>query len=111
MEINAPTHILTNSQSAMVVARNHVFHACTKHIEIHYHYVTKWIHAGDIDSVYVPTQGNVADLFTKPLPREKFEGFCKALGLLPCGGDDLSLPVCVYIIRSRGVCYNYVSLK
>ena len=39
--------------------------------------------AGEISLAYVPTQDNLADLFTKALPREKFEAFRKALGLLP----------------------------
>ena len=86
MEIEVATRILTDSQSALAVARNPVFHARTKHIEVHYHYVRERFHAGDIDLVYVPTQDNVADIFTKALPREKFEAFRKALGLLPCGG-------------------------
>jgi KUP system potassium uptake protein len=75
MQINAPTHILTDSQSVMAIARNHVFYTCTKHIEVHYHYVRERLHAGYIDLVYVPTQGIVADIFTKPLPRKTFEAF------------------------------------
>ena len=77
------TTIYTNSQSALAVARNPVFHARTKHIEVHYHYVRERLFAGEISLVYVPTQDNLADLFTKALPREKFEAFRKALGLLP----------------------------
>ena len=77
------TTIYTGSQSALAVAQNLVFHACTKHIEVHYHYVKERLSAGEISLVYVPTQDNLADLFTKALPREKFEAFCKALGLLP----------------------------
>ena len=46
-------------------------HALTKHIEVHYHYVRECLHAGDIDLVYVPTQNNVVDIFTKVLPRKK----------------------------------------
>ena len=77
------TTILTDNQSALAVARNPIFHACTKHIEVHYHYVREILSAREISLAYVPTQDNLADLFTKALPREKFEAFRKALGLLP----------------------------
>ena len=38
---SSATTILTDSQSALAVARNPVFHARTKHIEVHYHYVRR----------------------------------------------------------------------
>ncbi|MCO5597826.1 hypothetical protein L7F22_051910 [Adiantum nelumboides] len=75
--------IYTDSQSALAIARNPVFHACTKHIKVHYHYIKERLSAGEINLAYVPTQNNLADLFTMALSREKFEAFCKALGLLP----------------------------
>ncbi|MCO5582140.1 hypothetical protein L7F22_036030 [Adiantum nelumboides] len=74
--------IYTDSQSALAVARNPVFHACTKHIEVHYHYVRERLSTGEINLAYVPTQNNLADLFTKALSCEKLEAFRKALGLL-----------------------------
>ena len=74
--------IFTDSQSALVVARNLVFHARTKHIEVHYHYVRERFSVGEIILAYVHTQENIGDLFTKALPREKSEAFRKALGLL-----------------------------
>ena len=61
------TTIYTDSQSALAVARNPVFHARTKHIEVHYHYVRERLSAGEISLVYVPTQDNLVDLFTKAL--------------------------------------------
>ena len=80
---DSSTTIYTDSQSALAVAKNPIFHAHTKHIEVYYHYVRERLSAGEISLVYVPTQDNLADLSTKSLPREKFEAFCKALGLLP----------------------------
>ncbi|MCO5559088.1 hypothetical protein L7F22_012680 [Adiantum nelumboides] len=81
--------IYTDSQSALAVARNPVFHACTKHIEVHYHYVRERLSAGEISLAYVPTQYNLADLFTKALSRETFEAFHKASSLLPLWNDHV----------------------
>ena len=113
MQIDAATHILADSQSALVVARNPVFHARTKHIEVHYHYVRECLHVGDIDLVYVPTQDNVACLFTKPLPREKFEGFRKVVGLLPCGVTPCmftSFAICGFVTLMCSSCSFDVNL-
>ncbi len=81
---SSATTIFTDSQSALAVARNRVFHACTKHIEVHYHYVRERFSAREISLLaYGPTHDKIAELFTKALPREKFEAFRKALDLLP----------------------------
>ena len=59
-----------------------MFHARTKHIEVHYHFVREQVLAGDIDLVYVGTEEQVADIFTKALGAEKLRRFCTMLGLL-----------------------------
>ncbi|MCO5561662.1 hypothetical protein L7F22_015283 [Adiantum nelumboides] len=79
VEQDSANTIYINNQSALAVARNSVFHVRTKHIEVHYHYVRERLSVGEINLAYVPTQDNLADLFTKTLSHEKF----KALGLLP----------------------------
>ncbi|KAI5083269.1 hypothetical protein GOP47_0003012 [Adiantum capillus-veneris] len=75
--------IYTDSQSVLAVARRPIFHARTKHIEVHYHYVMETLSVGEISFSYVPTQDNPAVLFTKALSREKFEAFRKPLSLIP----------------------------
>ena len=78
-----PTIIYTNSQSDLAIAHNLLFHACTKHIEVHYYYVReRWLE-GDIKLSYVSTENNLANLFTKALPWPKFEAFREALNLVP----------------------------
>ena len=37
---------------------------------------------------YVPTEENMADIFTKALVRPKFEGFVKRLGLREVKGSE-----------------------
>ncbi|MCO5570537.1 hypothetical protein L7F22_024260 [Adiantum nelumboides] len=76
--------IYTNSQSALAIARNPIFHACTKHIEVHYHYVRERLSAEEISLAYMPTQDNLVDLLTKALSRdEKLEAFHAKLWALP----------------------------
>ena len=64
-----------DNMSSIQLANNLVFHARTKHIEVNYHYVRKKVLAGDIDLVYVSTQEQVADIFTKSLGAEKLQSF------------------------------------
>ncbi len=48
-----------------------MFHARTKHIEVHYHFIREKVLAGEIDLIYVSTEDQVADIFTKVLEAEK----------------------------------------
>ena len=77
------TPILIDSHNAIDVAQNPMFHAHTKHIEIHYHYVKEWVHEGEVNVIFYPTQDIVVDIFSKAPTREKFETFHKALNLIP----------------------------
>ena len=44
ISLDGPTPILTDNHIAIAVAKNPVFHARTKHIEVHYHYVRERDH-------------------------------------------------------------------
>jgi hypothetical protein len=58
------------------------FHACTKNIDIRWHFICYSVENGSIKLVYCPTEDMTADLLTKPLPSAKAKHFAHVLGLL-----------------------------
>jgi hypothetical protein len=82
---NSPTTLLMDNQSAIAIAKNPTFHKCTKHIEVHYHFLKKMVEDGKIKLNYVPTMEQTADAMTKGLACEKHELFIGQMGLRHLG--------------------------
>jgi hypothetical protein len=74
--------IYCDNLSSIQLAKNPVFHAWTKHIEVHYHLIREKVLAGEIDLIYVSTEDQVDDIFTKVLGVEKHRRFCSMLGVM-----------------------------
>ncbi|GJZ73021.1 retrovirus-related pol polyprotein from transposon TNT 1-94 [Tanacetum coccineum] len=62
-----------DSKSAIAISCNPVQHSRTKHINIRYHFIKEHVEKGTIELYFVGTEYQHADLFTKALPRERFE--------------------------------------
>ncbi|GKA49250.1 hypothetical protein Tco_0742208 [Tanacetum coccineum] len=62
-----------DSKSAIAISCNPVQHSCIKHINIHYHFIKKHIERGTVELYFLGTEYQLADLFTKALPKERFE--------------------------------------
>ena len=58
-------NIYTDSNSAIELAKNPIYHARTKHIDIQYHYIRECIQKGVSKLIWVPTAGQLADGLTK----------------------------------------------
>jgi len=80
--------IYCDNISSILLANNSVYHARTKHIEVHYHFIRKKVLAKEIDLIHVSIEDQVADIFTKALGTDKIKKFKKMLGVLEV---DLSL--------------------
>ena len=62
--------IYCDNINRMPLVKKPVFHARTKHILVHYRYVRERFSIGEINLAIVPTQENIAYLFTNlALPR------------------------------------------
>jgi len=76
-----PITLNCDNQGAIALAKDNKFHARTKHIDIRYHFIRESVECGKININYIPTEDNVADIFTKPLAKAKFRQFVVMLGL------------------------------
>ncbi|KAJ9542282.1 hypothetical protein OSB04_028788 [Centaurea solstitialis] len=59
--------IYCDNTSAIAIATNPVLHSKTKHIEIRYHFIRDHVMNGHVELHFVPTEYQLADLFTKLL--------------------------------------------
>ena len=74
--------IFCDNLSSICLAENPIFHAKTKHIEVHYHYIREKVLEGEIEIVPTKTDEQFADIFTKGLNKIKFEKFREALSIV-----------------------------
>jgi hypothetical protein len=80
-EVSDPTVIYYDNLSSIQLTNKPVFHAMTKYIEVHYHFVRERVLSSEVELQHVPTDRQVADIFTKALGLDKLRQFSGALGL------------------------------
>jgi hypothetical protein len=82
VEYDEPIPIYCDNTSAINISKNLVMHSKTKHIPIKYHFLWEQVVEKNIRVEYVGTKEQVANIFTKPLPREAFEYIRQRLGVI-----------------------------
>lgn len=68
-----------DNQSAIELTKNPVFHQRSKHIDIKYHFIRSEVASGFIKPKYIPSEKNIADMFTKSLSINKLRTFIPAI--------------------------------
>ncbi|GJT88853.1 integrase, catalytic region, zinc finger, CCHC-type containing protein [Tanacetum coccineum] len=61
-----------DNKSVIALCCNNVQHSRVKHIDICYHFIKEQVENGIVELYFVGTEYQLADIFTKPLPRERF---------------------------------------
>ena len=79
-----PTTIYEDNQGAIALSKNAKSHPRTKHIDIKYHYVRDATEKGHLQLEYCPSEIMLADVFTKALPKTRFEELRTLLGVQDC---------------------------
>ncbi|KAG8477010.1 hypothetical protein CXB51_030151 [Gossypium anomalum] len=83
-ELNEDLQISTvfcDSQSAIFLTKDQMFHERTKYIDVRYHFVRDIIAHGDIVVSKISTHENPTDMMTKSLPITKFEHCLDLVGV------------------------------
>jgi len=79
-----PTIIQCDNNGAISLTKNAAFHNRTKHIDVKYHAVRRYVDQRVIGFEYLSTQEMAADVFTKGLERPKHWKFLRMHGLTGC---------------------------
>jgi hypothetical protein len=74
--------IFCDNTSAIAITNNPVQHSRTKHIDIRYHFIREHVTNGTVELHFVPTEQQLADIFTKPLDEITFSRLVGELGML-----------------------------
>nr|GEW93649.1 retrovirus-related Pol polyprotein from transposon TNT 1-94 [Tanacetum cinerariifolium] len=69
-----------DSKAAIAISCNPVQHSHTKHIHVRYHFIKEKVEKGIVELFFVGTEYQLADLFTKALPVERFQYLVRRLG-------------------------------
>ncbi|GJS33708.1 retrovirus-related pol polyprotein from transposon TNT 1-94 [Tanacetum coccineum] len=64
--------IYYDSKAAIAISCNPVQHFRTKHIDVRYHFIKERVEKGIVELFFVGTEYQLADLFTKALPEDRY---------------------------------------
>ena len=73
------TYLLADNQSAISNLKTETTHGRTKHMDLRFKFCGEVYKLGKVKICYVPTEHNIADIFTKALTTVQFRALCAAL--------------------------------
>ncbi|GJW89398.1 retrovirus-related pol polyprotein from transposon TNT 1-94 [Tanacetum coccineum] len=78
-----------DNKSVIALCCNNVQHSRAKHIDVRYHFIKEQVENGIVELYFVRTEYQLADIFTKPLPRERFNFLIEKLGMRSMSPETL----------------------
>ncbi|GJV92317.1 hypothetical protein Tco_1540130 [Tanacetum coccineum] len=82
-------HMYCDNKSVIALCCNNVQHSRAKHIHVRYHFIKEQVENGIVELYFVRTEYQLDDIFTKPLPRERFKFLIEKLGMRSMSPETL----------------------
>jgi hypothetical protein len=73
-----------DSQSAIYLAKNQVYHTRTKYIDVRFHKIRELVAIGELLVEKIHTSKNTADMLTKPITIDKFKHYLDLTNVSRC---------------------------
>ncbi|GKA26760.1 retrovirus-related pol polyprotein from transposon TNT 1-94 [Tanacetum coccineum] len=89
-----------DDKSVIALCCNNVQHSRAKHIDFRYHFIKEQAENGIMELYFVRTEYQLADIFTKPLPRERFNFLIEKLSMRSMSPEMLKS-----LAEETDVCY------
>ncbi|GKC49144.1 hypothetical protein Tco_1071889 [Tanacetum coccineum] len=78
-----------NNKSDIALCCNNIQHSRSKHIDVRYHFIKEQVENGVVKLYFVQTDYQLVDIFTKALPRKRFEFLINKLGMKSMSPETL----------------------
>ncbi|GKF02417.1 hypothetical protein Tco_0029340 [Tanacetum coccineum] len=78
-----------DNKSAIALCCYNVQHSRAKHINVRYHFIKEKVENGIMELYFVQTEYQLADIFTKPLPKERFNFLIEKPGMRSMSPETL----------------------
>nr|GFB74812.1 retrovirus-related Pol polyprotein from transposon TNT 1-94 [Tanacetum cinerariifolium] len=78
-----------DNKSTIALCCNNVQHSRAKHIDVRYHFIKEQVENAIVELYFVRSEYHLDDIFTKPLPRERFNFLINKIGMKSMSPDTL----------------------
>jgi hypothetical protein len=104
---------MCDNTSAISIAKNLVLYKRMKHLEVRHHFLRHHVEKRDIEMRYIDTEGQLADIFTKPLDASHFAAVGEGDWCLPslCLGSRGSLCFTMYILYLIFIALHFIHIN
>jgi len=74
--------VFCDNTSAINLSKNPIQHSRSKYIEIKHHFIRDHVNKKEIELIFVDTENQLADIFTKPLVEDRFNFIKEKLNII-----------------------------